>query len=255
MGELIHNSSVIKELDELGIKTVDRLIDPAPDNSICVIRSHGASIEQIENIRKMGYEVIDLTCPDVKKVQNTAARLAFEGYFLIILGKQEHPEVIAIEQNSRKYARSNEAVLVVKSLENLKNYEELIKKQKKVGVVIQTTQKIEFLKEVIDYLLGITKELKIMNTICHSTSLRQNEARAMAQKSDLVVVAGSKKSANTTHLAEVLKNITTTIHIEDDIELDKYIDTINKANNIVITAGASTPDYIIKRIESKLKTI
>ncbi len=229
--------------------------NPAPDNSICVIRSHGASVDAIENIRKMGYEVVDLTCPDVKKVQNTAARLAFEGYFLIILGLKVHPEVIAIEQNSRKYARAEDSVLVVKSVDDLMQYEDLIKKQKKVGVVIQTTQKLEFLKGAIDYLLGITKELKIMNTICHSTSLRQNEAKKVAQESDLAVVAGSKKSANTTHLAEILKNITKTIHIEDDTELEKYTDAIKNAQNIVITAGASTPDYIIKNIETKLKTI
>lgn len=255
LGELIHNSSVIKELDELGIKTVDKLINPALKNSICIIRSHGASIDSIEKIKNMGYEVIDLTCPDVKKVQDTAMNLVLEGYFLLILGRQEHPEVMAIEQNAKKTAENKENVLVIKDIDELKEKIETIKANKKVGIVIQTTQKIEFLKQVVEYLIDKVKDLKIMNTICQSTNLRQNEAREMAKKSDLMVVAGSKKSANTTHLAEILSKVTTTLHIEDDIELEKYKELIQNANNIGITAGASTPDYIIKRIEEKLKTI
>lgn len=203
----------------------------------------------------MGYEVIDLTCPDVKKVQDTAKNLVLEGYFLLILGRQEHPEVMAIEQNAKKMAENKENVLVIKDLDELKEKIETIKANKKVGIVIQTTQKIEFLKQVVEYLIDKVKDLKIMNTICQSTNLRQNEAREMAKKSDLMVVAGSKKSANTTHLAEILSKITTTLHIEDDIELENYKELIQNANNIGITAGASTPDYIIKRIEEKLKTI
>ena len=203
----------------------------------------------------MGYEVIDLTCPDVKKVQDTAKNLVLEGYFLLILGRQEHPEVMAIEQNAKKMAENKENVLVIKDLDELKEKIEIIKANKKVGIVIQTTQKIEFLKQVVEYLIDKVKDLKIMNTICQSTNLRQNEAREMAKKSDLMVVAGSKKSANTTHLAEILSKITTTLHIEDDVELENYKELIQNANNIGITAGASTPDYIIKRIEEKLKTI
>ena len=203
----------------------------------------------------MGYEVIDLTCPDVKKVQDTAMNLVLDGYFLLILGRQEHPEVMAIEQNAKRTAENKENVLVIKDLDELKENIEIIKAHKKVGIVIQTTQKIEFLKQVVEYLIDKIKDLKIMNTICQSTNLRQNEAREMAKKSDLMVVAGSKKSANTTHLAEILSKVTTTLHIEDDIELENYKEIIQKANNIGITAGASTPDYIIKRIEEKLKTI
>ncbi len=239
----------------MGIKTVDKLTNPAPKDSICIIRSHGASIDSIEKIKNMGYEVIDLTCPDVKKVQDTAMNLVLEGYFLLILGRQEHPEVMAIEQNAKKTAENKENVLVIKDLDELKEKIEIIKVNKKVGIVIQTTQKIEFLKQVVEYLIDKVKDLKIMNTICQSTNLRQNEAREMAKKSDLMVVAGSKKSANTTHLAEILSKVTTTLHIEDDNELENYKEIIQNANNIGITAGASTPDYIIKRIEEKLKTI
>ena len=91
-----------------------------------------------------------------------------------------------------------------------------------------------------------------MNTICASTPLRQNEAKTLAKESDLMVVVGSKQSANTTHLAEILRQITTTIHIETDLELDNYKDLVEKAQNIGVTAGASTPDYIINKVIDKV---
>ena len=108
----------------------------------------------------MGYEVIDLTCPDVKKVQDTAMNLVLQGYFLLILGRQEHPEVMAIEQNAKKTAENKENVLVIKDLDELKEKIEIIKVNKKVGIVIQTTQKIEFLKQVVEYLIDKVKDLK-----------------------------------------------------------------------------------------------
>ena len=255
LGELIHNSKVIEELNELGIKTVDVLENPAPKDSICIIRSHGASINLIEEIKDMGYEVVDLTCLDVKKVQDKAVSIVRDGYFLIILGKEEHPEVVAIASNAKKFANDEKEVLVVKSLDELIEKEDLIKDKKKIGVVVQTTQKIELLKEVVNYLISKAKELKIINTICHSTNLRQNEAKEMGKKSDLMVVVGSKNSANTTHLFEILKDITSTIFIEDENELENYKSLVKKSNHIGITAGASTPDYLIKKIEEKLKTI
>lgn len=229
-------------------------MDNLPDKGegICIIRSHGASLEVLKEIKDRGFEIVDLTCPDVKKVQNKAIELADEGYFVIILGRPEHPEVTAISSNARAHARSGDDVFVAKNIKALKEIEEKIKKHPKIGVVVQTTQRIEYLNEVLDYLAPICKDLRVMNTICASTSLRQNEAKTLAEESDLMVVVGSKKSANTTHLAEILRNITRTIHIETDGELDSYKDIIEKAKNIGVTAGASTPDYIINKVIEKL---
>ena len=98
----------------------------------------------------------------------------------------------------------------------------------------------------------INQELKIYNTICLSTSHRQNEARELAKENDLVLVVGSKKSANTTHLAEILTNLSKTIHIETDEELSQFDDIIKNVENIAITAGASTPDDIIQKVYNKL---
>ena len=120
---------------------------------------------------------------------------------------------------------------------------------------MQTTQTKEFLKEVVDYLTDRCSILTVQNTICPSTTLRQNEAKKLATESDLMVVVGSKKSANTTHLAELLRDITSTIHIENESELENYSDKFINIRSIGITAGASTPDDIIKSVVQKIENI
>ncbi len=248
LGELIHNSQVIQELEDLGIETINEL--PKKGSGICVIRSHGASPEIFEQITKAGFEVVDLTCPDVKKVQKKAIELVKEGYFLIIVGKAEHPEVVAIKANAQRFGSD---IFVASDVNQLKDIENRIKEHKKVGVVVQTTQRVTTLNPIVEYLTSISQELSIANTICNSTTLRQNEAENLAEESDLMIVVGSRKSANTTHLAEILKDISKTIHIEDDKELDNYKNVIKEAKNISITAGASTPEKIINNVIDKLK--
>lgn len=253
LGELIHNSHVIAELEALGIKTITSL--PEKGEGICIIRSHGESDEVFEEIEKKGYELLDLTCFDVKKVQSKAVEMAQEGYFVIILGKYDHPEVKAIYANAKNHAQNKDDVFVAQSLDDLKKNEEKIKSKAKIGVVLQTTQTREFLLEVVQYLSGVCKILKVQNTICPSTSLRQKEAKTLAKESDLMVVVGSKKSANTTHLAQILTEITKTIHIENQDELENYQNDIESAQNIGITAGASTPDSIINEVIKKIENI
>lgn len=248
LGELIHNSQVIQELEALGIKTINEL--PKEGSGICVIRSHGASPESFEEITNAGFELVDLTCPDVKKVQQKAIQLVKEGYFLIIVGKAEHPEVVAIKASAGRFGTN---IFVVSDVSQLKSVEQKIKEHKKVGVVVQTTQRISTLNSIVERLTAISKELTIANTICASTTLRQNEAKELARESDLTIVVGSKKSANTTHLAEILNGISKTIHIEDDKELENYKDVIHNADTIAITAGASTPEIIIENVINKLK--
>ncbi len=248
LGELIHNAHVIAELENLGIKTLTEI--PEKGEGICVIRSHGESPQVIEKIKNAGFEIVDLTCPDVKKVQQKAVELAKEGYFVVIVGKSEHPEVIAIKANAQLYTNN---VIVAASPQQLKSSESLIKAHKRVGVVVQTTQRISTLNSVVEYLNSIADEVKVENTICKSTSMRQAEAKELAKESDLVIVVGSKKSANTTHLAEILKDITETIHIENADELENYKDLIDKSINISVTAGASTPQDVIEKVIEKLK--
>lgn len=248
LGELIHNTDVINELEALGIKTINEI--PENGSGVCVVRSHGEAPEVIEKIQKAGFELVDLTCPDVKKVQQTAVELAKAGYFLIIVGKAEHPEVVGIKANAKLWS---ENVIVASSVEQLKEFEQEIKTHKKVGVVVQTTQMLKTLNPIVEYLTSISKELHIANTICQSTAMRQAEAKELAKESDLMIVVGSKKSANTTHLAEILKNITKTIHIENDSELGNYRDIIENSEKISITAGASTPQNVIEKVVEQIR--
>ncbi len=250
LGELIHNSHVIKELDELGIETVNEL--PKKETGICIVRSHGMAPQKIQEITDNGFEVVDLTCLDVKKVQQKAIQLAQEDFLVLILGKPEHPEVIAIKANAEMYS---DKVYVIPDVEELTLLENEIKSAKRVGVVIQTTQKIEFLQAVVNYLIPLSSELKVFNTICKSTARRQQEAKELAKTSDLMIVVGGKNSANTTHLAEILNSITNTIHIETAEDLSDYKEVIEKSENIGVTAGASTPENIIKNVINKLKEI
>lgn len=248
MGELIHNSQVIKELEDLGIKTVDEL--PENETGICVIRSHGEAPQVIEKIQKLGFELVDLTCPDVKKVQQQAIQLAKEGDYVIIVGKAEHPEVIAIKANAERYT---DKVFVAGNVEQLESVKDDIKQHKKVGVVVQTTQRIETLQNILSYLVTIAKEIHLVNTICRSTTMRQNEAKELALTNNLVIVVGSKKSANTTHLAEILQGITKTVHIENEDELEEYASLIKNSENIAVTAGASTPQNLIDKVCKKIE--
>ena len=250
LGELIHNSHVIKELEELGIMTVDDL--PENESGICIVRSHGMAPQKIKEVEEKGFEVVDLTCLDVKKVQQKAIQLAQEGFLVLILGKPEHPEVVAIKANADMFS---ENVFVIPDMASLEKLSTKIKSIKRIGVVIQTTQKLEFLQEVVNYLIPIANELKVFNTICQSTAKRQQEARELAKTSDLMIVVGGKNSANTTHLAEILNEITTTIHIETQEDLDEYKSIIEKAENIGVTAGASTPENIINNVINKLNEI
>ena len=250
LGELIHNANVINELENMGIKTLYEI--PSQGEGICVIRSHGESPEVIEQIKQAGFTIVDLTCPDVKKVQQKAVELAKDDYFVVIVGKAEHPEVVAIKANALLWS---DKVAVAATFEQLRQYESAIKSHKRVGVVVQTTQMLSTLNTIIDYLTSIAKEIHIANTICASTSMRQNEAKELAQNSDLMVVVGSKKSANTTHLAEILSGITPTIHIENADELVNYKNWINENETISITAGASTPQNVIDEVIERLKSL
>lgn len=245
LGELIHNTDVINELDRMGIKTIYEV--PKSGDGICIVRSHGAAPEVLEQIRNAGFELVDLTCPDVKKVQQRSVELAKNDYFVVIVGKPNHPEVIAIKANANLYS---DKVVVATSIDELAPYAKEIKSHRKVGVVVQTTQMVSSLNLVVNYLNTIAKEVLIYNTICQSTAMRQKEAKELAKETDVMIVVGSRKSANTSHLAEILQDYTKTIHIENDTELDKEI--LNGVKSIGITAGASTPQKIIDKVIEKI---
>lgn len=192
-----------------------------------------------------------MTCPDVKKVQQKAVGLVKDGYFLVIVGKEEHPEVSAIKANAKQFS---EKIIVADNISKLREIESKLKEHKKIGIVVQTTQTLSTLNPIVQYLMSISKDLHIANTICPSTSRRQKEVAELAQISDLMIIVGSKNSANTSHLAEIASEFTKTIHIETAKELAQYTDLIEKSIKIGVSAGASTPQNVIDEVIAKLET-
>jgi (E)-4-hydroxy-3-methyl-but-2-enyl pyrophosphate reductase len=251
LGQLIHNQQVIDHLDSKSIKTVNSL-DEVPPGSMCVIRTHGAPPELVEQAQAKGIDVSDATCPDVRLVQNKAIQLAEEGYTVVIVGKDIHPEVIGIKAHS---ARVGGAKIV--AINNIDEIPEKLKDvpRRRIGVVSQTTQMEENFFEMVKALSKVAKELKVFNTICPATYFRQNSALELAGKVDFMVVVGGKNSSNTTHLAEICRaEGTETIHIETYKELEGC-DALHKANIVGVTAGASTPDWLIQEVLEYLQAL
>ncbi len=178
--------------------------------------------------------VVDATCPFVKKAQKRASHLIEEGYQVLILGERNHPEVVGI------IAYSKGQGIVVENLDDLENVEIT----SKVGLVTQTTQSNEKLQQIANYLIPRVMELKIFNTICHATFERQEAAKKLAAKVDLMLVVGGKNSANTNRLAQICKETgATTYHIETAAEIKS--DWLHPNIYVGITAGASTPKVIL----------
>lgn len=244
LGQLIHNNQVIDQLNSIGIKTIDEI--PEILKGTCIIRTHGATPQAFDILKSKECQVVDATCPDVKRVQDKARSLVKEGYRLVIIGEYDHPEVIGIKAHAELCSRAE--AIVISDEKEVELYKADLIKSEKIGIVVQTTQKPENFKKILPLILNYTKELKLYNTICAATFKRQQEAKDLANKVELMIVVGSRSSANTTHLAEMLSQITNTIHIETKDELEKYGELIKKVNKIGITAGASTPKYVIDEI-------
>ncbi|MDX9713947.1 MAG: 4-hydroxy-3-methylbut-2-enyl diphosphate reductase [Dissulfurispiraceae bacterium] len=240
LGPIIHNPQVIDKLDSQGVRPTDNI--DSPDINTLIIRTHGVTNRVSEQLAAKGYNVIDATCPFVKKAQQYAALLKNEGYQVLIIGDKEHPEV----QSLMSYAGDN-AIVVSKDdvLPKLKN---------RVGIVVQTTQPVNVLQTIIKNVLEKVAELKVFNTICSSTALRLKETTDMAKQVDVMVVVGGKNSANTTQLANLTRSMSVpTYHIETSDELMES--WFAGAENVGITAGASTPDWIISEVEERIRTI
>lgn len=244
LGELIHNPQVVEKLKDKNVKTVQS-IDEVPAGATCLIRTHGVGPEYQVIAKERDITVEDATCPDVRRVQERAMQLADEGYVVVLVGKEDHPEIKGIR--SHTLHRADVTVLVVNSPEELDTAFEGISKNK-IGVVTQTTQKEDNFFNIVAKLATMAKELKVFNTICPATFKRQYAAEDLAKEVEMVVVIGGKNSSNTTHLAEVSRQQgTEAVHIETVAELKDH-PMLEKYTKIGVTAGASTPDWLVEDV-------
>jgi 4-hydroxy-3-methylbut-2-enyl diphosphate reductase len=239
-GPLIHNPQVVEELRQKGIDTTDDL--HAKDINTLIIRTHGVSPEVYAETSKMGYNLIDATCPFVKKAQNFTEKLRDEGYQVLIIGDKHHPEV----QGLIGFAGSN--VIVANETVLPTNI------KKKVGIIVQTTQSFETLRRIVMQVMETAREVKIYNTICDSTVQRVKETKEIAKKVDLMIIVGGKNSANTNQLVKLSKEVCAKVyHLETAEEIAKK--WLNKVEKVGISGGASTPQWIINDVVKKIKEI
>ncbi len=251
LGQLIHNQQVIDHLSGKNIQTVSSL-DEVPPGSVCVIRTHGAPPEMVEAAQSREIEVTDATCPDVSLVQNKAIQLAEEGYTVVVVGKEQHPEIIGIMAHSRRVPGSR--IVAINHPDEIQEKLAGIPRRR-IGVVSQTTQMEVNFFDMVKELSKVAKELKVFNTICPATYFRQNAALELAGKVDFMVVVGGKNSSNTTHLAQICKNQgTDTVHIETYKELEGCV-ALQEAKTVGVTAGASTPDWLIDEVLDYIRAL
>uniref|UniRef100_A0A7C4U712 4-hydroxy-3-methylbut-2-enyl diphosphate reductase n=1 Tax=candidate division WOR-3 bacterium TaxID=2052148 RepID=A0A7C4U712_UNCW3 len=239
-GPIIHNPQVVEKLRSEGVIPVEELQN-IKEKGYLVIRSHGVDKEVIKKAERLHFKVVDATCPYVKRVQEIALRLVREGYKVIVLGDENHPEVQGILQFTEGKAEIFKEGMELGTIG-------------KIGIVAQTTQSMDNLLKAVTYLLPLSAELRVFNTICNATTLRQTSARQLAKEVDVMIVVGGKNSANTTRLALISKELCPNVyHIETEDEIKP--EWFTGVKKVGITAGASTPDWIIQNVYKKIKEI
>ena len=241
-GPLIHNPHVLNLLKEKGISVIDDI--PDHGSGTVLIRAHGVPPQAKEKLKKAGFTIIDATCPRVIMVQTIIKKHARQGYASIIIGDKDHPEVVGL----LGYSDGNGYVIDnINGLDSLPAFEKAI-------IVAQTTQNTEFFEEVRKWADKKFPHYKIFNTICDSTSKRQAEVKRFAKSVDAVIVVGGHNSGNTRRLFEIARKTgKPSYHIESENELDLKV--LASARNIGLTAGASTPNWITKRVYRSLESL
>ena len=247
LGAIIHNKDVVERLAKAGLKTVDNVeqiqsgTGSGELSRTVLIRSHGAAPEQIARLKKKGLNIVDATCVLVKRVQQIAKELARDGYKVVVIGNENHPEVKAVVGCARD-------VVVIADESDLHKLPE----NGKLGVVCQTTQSPEhFIKTLCAIGRQGFSELKVINTLCKEAIKRQESAVQLCKQVDIMFVLGGLESANTRTLARLCKKVNKqTFHLQNWNEFDKSI--LFGKSIAGVTAGASTPEWIIAEFVENL---
>lgn len=243
-GELIHNAEEINRLKEhFNVKTLNTMQDLENENSI-IIRTHGITKKDLDAFKSQNKKIIDATCPFVSKPQNIVEKMSKDGYDIVIFGDKNHPEVKGI----MSYALKNVFVIL--------STDELIDKKisNKVAVVSQTTKKVEEFTKIVSFLITRSKEVRVFNTICNATLENQKAVEKLAKKADVMIIIGGKNSSNTKQLYLISKQICSdSYHIENESKLEK--EWFKGKNLCGISAGASTPDWIIANVSNKIREL
>ncbi|HBE43899.1 MAG TPA: 4-hydroxy-3-methylbut-2-enyl diphosphate reductase [Deltaproteobacteria bacterium] len=236
IGPIIHNPQMVKILKEKGVIPVEDVSEI--EEGTVIFRTHGIKKEEEAYIKQRGLRIIDTTCPFVKRVRKYAMYLKKNTYTVVIVGDSNHPEVKSV----LSYLGNDGIVLQKPAPVNAK----------KIGIVSQTTQDKDTFVRIIEGLLVGAEEMRIYNTICENTEIRQREAKSLARQVDIMLIIGGTNSANTKKLYNIVKHVQPlAYHIETEDEIKpQWFSDVHKVG---ITGGASTPDFIIDVIEKRIK--
>ena len=245
LGPIIHNEQVVQDLEQKGVRVIDtpEELSKAEDATV-IIRSHGISADVYHQLEDKKVRIVDATCPFVSKIHRIVEKKYQEGSCIVIVGNANHPEVEGIN------GWCNGAATVIGSVSEAENYSQ--EPARKLCVVAQTTFNYKKFNDIVDIFSKKSYDINVMNTICNATEERQTEAAAIAGDSDAMIVIGGKHSSNTQKLYEICKNVCPDTHFIqtlDDLDLKQF----QSFRSVGITAGASTPNTIIKEVQSYVR--
>ena len=241
-GPLIHNREEINRLQENFNVTTAHEIDELENTDRVIIRTHGIVKDELKKLNESGKEIINATCPFVTKPQEIVEQMSKEGYKVVIFGDEKHPEVKGV----KSYA-VNEPIVVM-GIEDLEGHHLGVK----VAVVSQTTRKVKEFMKIVNHLIENVKEVRVFNTICNATFENQEAADKLSKEADVMIVIGGKNSSNTKQLFSIVeRNCEDSYHIEVPEELQP--EWFEGKKLCGVTAGASTPDWIIQNVIEKIR--
>ena len=244
LGDIVHNEEVIKQVSGKGIQKVSHI--SSGKEKILIIRAHGAEKKIFEDAEKLGYSIVDATCPMVTEIHNIVKKMENNGYKIIIIGDENHAEVKGIA------GQLSEKPFIISSKDSIP-YQET-NQIKKAAIVIQSTQMIENAEGIHEALKSHIAELKFFNTICKTTKSKQAEIKTLPLENDVVIIIGSKTSANTNRLYQISKSLNeNTYQVMSEKEIDPS--WFKGARKVGVSAGASTPDEAIEKVVNYLKSI
>lgn len=243
LGDIVHNEEVVKKIEKSGIKKIKSL--GKGQGKTLLIRAHGSSKTNIQKAKNHGYKITDATCPMVKEIHKTARDMEKKGFQIIIIGDKNHDEVKGIAGQLKNKA------LILSVKEKLP---QTINKIKKAAVVVQSTQNIEKVKPVVEKLKSCIENLRFFNTICNPTRIKQKEIHKLPLENDIVIVIGSKRSANTKRLYEIAYSLNkNSFWVQSKKNLKP--EWFKNVKTVGITAGASTPDETTNDVIEYIKEL
>jgi 4-hydroxy-3-methylbut-2-enyl diphosphate reductase len=245
LGPLIHNPLEIKRLGEnYNVNYVNSIEEIDENIKRVIVRTHGIPKKDLEELKNKNIEIIDATCPFVKKPQEIVEEMSKEGYDIVIFGDKNHPEIKGVMSYS-----VHDRVFIVLNIDELKR----IKLKEHIATVAQTTRKLENYLEIVNYLIKNYKEVRVFNTICNATFENQDAVKELAKEVDIMIIIGGKNSSNTKQLYNIAKEFCESYLIENEDEINP--NWFKNKELCGISAGASTPEWLVEKIISKIKEV